>query len=197
MSGRSNPLLPSSAFSRLPSAAQEALTTVRRKIDGFLGSTVPVKFADGFPIRIETRVAPFRADLNQGDIDRFSFNHETNQINIAGGVGTARADAVLSGKIELPNPDDLGVDFYVDDIAVSLKGPLINGSTGLDILVTDEMVAGLANSVLKDMRANKATKKIVVDTLNLTLAQRNILYSSIKEGLATMENVGKTILYLE
>ena len=103
----------------------------------------------------------------------------------------------LEGVPSGERPDVLGADPLSQQITDLLKGPLKNGSTGLDILVTDEMVAGLASSVLKDIRINTATKNIVVGTLNLTAAQRNFLYSSIEEGLATMENVSKTILYLE
>lgn len=155
-----------------------------------------IKLGDDVPTRIEAVEAPARADLNPDDIDRFSFNHETGRPNIAEGVGTARADAVLDGNIRMPETTDLGVDFYAGDVPISLKGPLINGTTGTDLQINSKMVEGLSKSVLKDVKLNSATDTVVVDTLNMSPIQRQQLKSSIETGLEAIDN-SKTIIYLE
>ncbi len=155
-----------------------------------------LKLGDDLPTRIETVEAPPRADLNPDDIDRFSFNHETGRPNIAEGIGTARADAVLDGNIRMPETTDLGVDFYAGDVPISLKGPLINGTTGTDLQINSKMVEGLSKSVLKDVKLNSATDTIVVDTLNMSPIQRQQLKSNIEAGLEAIDN-SKTIIYLE
>jgi len=155
-----------------------------------------LKLGDDLPTRIETVEAPPRADLNPDDIDRFSFNHETGRPNIAEGIGTARADAVLDGNIRMPETTDLGVDFYAGDVPISLKGPLINGTTGTDLQINSKMVEGLSKSVLKDVKLNSATDTIVVDTLNMSPIQRQQLKSNIEAGLEALDN-SKTLIYLE
>ncbi|MBX2836463.1 MAG: hypothetical protein KTR35_06395 [Gammaproteobacteria bacterium] len=205
--------IPDSVFNKLPKSAQDALSALRTKIDDFLSGSSsgspggkppingrnndPVKLGDDLPVRTETRTAPPRDELDPQEIERFSFNHETGQTNIAEGVGTARANAVIEGDVRLPDTNDLGIDFYIDDVPVSLKGPLINGSSGANIPINDTMVDGLAKSVLKDMRLNTATDTIVIDTMNLTAAQRANLKSTIEAGMQNLDNAGKTLIFLD
>ena len=147
---------------------------------------------------IEVRSAPARDELDPSEIERFSFNHETGQPNIAEGIGIARADVALEGEVRLPDLNDLGVNFYIDDVPISLKGPLINGKSGADLVVTDNMIDGLAKAVLKDVRINTATNTIVIDTLNMSSAQRSSLRSAVEEGLRKLDNCStKTLIILE
>ncbi|MEM9342768.1 MAG: hypothetical protein AAGA87_06960 [Pseudomonadota bacterium] len=155
-----------------------------------------LRLGDDVPVGTHRRTAPDPADLDQADVDRFGWNHEQARPDLAEGVGTARADAVLDGEIRLPDDGDLGIDFYVGDAPVSLKGPLLNSATGNPIPINDAMVDGLANSVLKDMRLNTATDTIVVDTLGMTPLQRERLISTIETGMEALDEV-KTVIYLE
>ena len=132
-----------------------------------------VRLSNDIPNNIQIRKAPPHAQLNQADIDRFSFNHETARTNIAEGIGTARAAAVLDGDIRRPETNDLGVDFYIDDAPVSLKAPLLNGTSGADQSISGEMVKGLAKSVVKHVRLISATDTIVIDTLKCHLFNVN------------------------
>lgn len=155
-----------------------------------------IKLGDGLPKRIQTVKAPPRADLDPNKVDGYSFNHETGQPNIAEGVGTARAEVVLDGNIRMPETNDLGVDFYAGDVPISLKGPLISGSTGADLPINSKLVEGFAKSVLKDARTNTATDTIVVDTLNMSPIESQQLKSIIEAGLESFDN-SKTIIFLE
>ncbi|MEM8693686.1 MAG: hypothetical protein AAGG57_17640 [Pseudomonadota bacterium] len=186
----------------LAGSADELAELGARQLDEVAGAADNIaddmiRLGDDVPNRTQTRTAPNQADLDPDDIERFGYNHEQGRPDMAEGVGTARANEVIDGEFRLPGDDDLGVDFYVDDVPVSLKGPLINSATGDAIQIRDGMVDGLANSVLKDMRINTATDTIVVDTMNMSPLQRERLRNAIEEGVAAMENGGKNVIYLE
>ena len=155
-----------------------------------------IKLGDDLPKRIETVEAPPRTDLDANKIAEYSFNHETRKTNIAEGVGTARAEAVLDGNIRMPETNDLGVDFYAGGEPISLKGPLIAKSTGADFPINSTMVDGLVDSAIEDALTNTATNTIVVDTLNMSSIQRQQLKSGIETGLESFDN-SKTIIYME
>ena len=90
----------------------------------------------------------------------------------------------------------MGVNFYAGDVPVSLKGPLLSGSTGADLPINNKIVGRFAKSILKDARTNTATDTIVVDTLNMSPIEVQQLKSSIEAGLESFDN-SKTIIYLE
>ena len=60
------------------------------------------------------------------------------------------------------------------------------------------MIDGLVKAVLKDVRINTATNTIVIDTLNMSSAQRSSLRSAVEEGLRKLDNCStKTLIILE
>ncbi len=88
---------------------------------------------------------------------------------------------------------DTDTDF-VDSLigAFDLKGP-IRKTAGGPVVITDEMVSGLAKSTIKEANLSTASKAVVVDTLGLSAEQVTALKLAIQDGVT----VTKPIYYLE
>jgi hypothetical protein len=111
-------------------------------------------------------------------------NHEQGGVkDLAEGQGGARYEQATGRRIERSTED--GADFIDPEVGpVSLKGPLVNKKTGETLNITDNMVDGLAKSVVKDVRTNTFTNRVVVDTKGMTQAQRDRLRAAIESELA-------------
>lgn len=126
-------------------------------------------------------------------------NHEQGGVkDLAEGQGGARYEQATGRRVERSTEE--GADFIDPEVGpVSLKGPLVNKKTGETLNITDNMVDGLARSVVKDVRTNTFTKRVVVDTKGMTQAQRDRLRAAIESELAKNPPAGppKEIVFLE
>ena len=114
---------------------------------------------------------------------------------MAEGIGSARYEAA-SGR-PLTQSTTEGADIFDGTTGVQLKGPLVNKKTGELLNINDNMVDGLANSVVHDATLNSASSRLVVDTLGMTSSQRDRLISGIQRGLAGQPHLNKDIIILE
>lgn len=87
--------------------------------------------------------------------------------------------------------------FFDGSTPISLKGPLANKVTGDIIEISDEMVDGLANSVIHGAKRNTAARDVVVDTLGLSQQQRARLEKIVRDGLADFHAMPTRITHLE
>lgn len=111
-------------------------------------------------------------------VNELSYNHEQKKMDRAEGLGGARYEKAVGRKLK--KPDVEGADFLDPSVgSISLKGPLVNKKTGQPLPVNDPMVDGLAKSVVKDLKNNTATKRVVVDTAGLSPEQRDQLKQKI------------------
>ena len=87
------------------------------------------------------------------------------------GIGGARYEAAT--KKILQRSMTAGADFIENGRPVSLKGLLgVDKVTGGAKVVTENMVEGLINAAVHDVKYNSYTKKLVVDLFNLTDEQQ-------------------------
>src|SRR5260370_30124051 len=156
------------------------------------------------PTDPNTLAGPSRPVLPQRDIValislrqrqlELSFNAEQNATSLREGLAAARYEQATGRTVTRSNTE--GVDINDPVIGpVSLKGPAGLTHTGKVIRITDEMVEGLAASVVKDVKFNTATKSVAVDTFGLSAAQRQTLEKSINAGVGP--SPGKSIVFLE
>ena len=110
-------------------------------------------------------------------------------------MGGTRYENATGRKVSRGTED--GIDFVDPEVGpVSLKGPLADKKTGAPLTVSDEMVEGFGKSVVKDVKYNTATKRVVVDTRGMTSAQRTKLKQSVSDGLAD-SGATKEVVFLE
>lgn len=142
--------------------------------------------------RIHTLKAPQTPDPER--VKALSYNHEQARPDLAEGLGGARYEGATGARLE--KPDIEGVDMVDPERGpLSLKGPLVSKKTGEVLPVNDQMVNGLADSVIKDVKVNSATKGVVVDTLGLSSTQRQVLKDRIFGGLGSQSP--KEVIFLE
>ena len=125
-------------------------------------------------------------------------NHEQGGVtDLAEGQGGARYEQATGRPLQRSTEE--GADFIDSEVGpISLKGPLVNKRTGQPLNINDQMVDGLAKSVIKDVERNTFTKRVVVDTKGMTQAQRDRLRQSIESELAKNPNgPSKEIVFLE
>jgi len=146
--------------------------------------------------KISRQTAPNPDSLDDARVQNFSKNHEQGgKTDMAEGIGSARYEAA-SGR-PLTQSTTEGADIFDGTTGVQLKGPLVNKKTGELLNINDNMVDGLANSVVHDATLNSASSRLVVDTLGMTSSQRDRLISGIQRGLAGQPHLNKDIIILE
>jgi Putative peptidoglycan binding domain len=131
-------------------------------------------------------------------IRQLGVNHEQGGVtDLAEGLGGARYEQATGRRLSRSSQE--GADFVDPEVGpISLKGPLVNKRTGQPVTINDEMVDGLAKSVIKDVQHNTYTNRVVVDTTGMSPAQRSRLQQTIDSELAT--NPGprpKEIVFIE
>lgn len=106
------------------------------------------------------------------------------------GLGAARYERAMGRTMTRSTTE--GADIIDPNIGpVSLKGPLgIDPKTGRSFGITQKMVDGLADSVLKDLKYNTYTKRVVVDTVRMTPAQRSAFTARLGNGLNQFQRGG-------
>ena len=188
--------IPQGALDAIPAEAREQLLGMKRRIDEFLGRGADdAAQAAARQVPVRRLDAPDRADLDQGRVDALTYDAEQQQAMVRQGVGGARAEVAMG--TQLRPSDTQGVDFFAGDTAIALKGPMLHPRTGEAIPITDQMVDGLVASVLKAMKTNVVFETMVVDTLNLSPAQRERLVQAITGGLADLGGAHRPIKILE
>lgn len=122
-----------------------------------------------------------------------AFDCEQQQLNLREGLCAARYEQVVGRTVT--RSKTVGADISDPSIGpVSLKGPLIEARSGSPVPITDQMIDGLADSVLADVKLKTFTKRVVVDTMRLTPKQKLRLITRIKAGLP---QTGKEVFILE
>jgi RHS repeat-associated protein len=146
------------------------------------------------PHSIETVSAQGTPD--PGRVSELGINHEQGGVtDLRQGLGGAHYEQA-TGRSLSPSTE-AGGDFVENGEQVSMKGPLVD-KAGKPVPIKDEMVDGLANSAVKDVRYNTATKRVIVDTAGMTPAQRSRLMTSIKDQLAADPGMQeKEIVFVE
>jgi len=167
--------------------AEKTGTNVRKQEEAPVPSTKPKSNVQS--------VSP-KGDPDPKRAEELSWNHEQKKRDIAEGMGGERYERSTGRKLE--KQDVEGVDFVDPEVGpISLKGPLVNKKTGKVVdPIKDEMVDGLANSVVKDVKNNTATKRVVVDTAGMNPAQKEKLKDAITAGLGD-KGATKEIVFIE
>ena len=101
------------------------------------------------------------------------------------GIGGQRIEEQFG--LKLSPSTEKGADFIAEGVGpISLKGPLLKAD-GSSVEITPQMVQGLADSVVKDVRQNTFAKEVFVDTLNMSVEQKAFLTDQILQGVAGAE----------
>lgn len=120
-------------------------------------------------------------------------NVETTLPNMAEGLGAARYEKYVGRT--MTRSLEQGADIVDPGIGpVSLKGPLVDSATGRLLSITDEMVDGLADSVVKDALFKTYTRRVVVDTLGMTEGQIARLVQRIRAAVPAGEKAKEVFI---
>ncbi len=119
------------------------------------------------------------------------FDPTRGQTLVREGIGATRFERAMGRTVT--RSLDPAVDYIDPKIGpFDLKGPLL-ANDGTPIAITDERVAGLAQSALDEANFSSASKAVVVDALGLDAAQVASLKNTIVEGLTS----NKPVIILE
>ena len=174
----------------------ETVSRIRQSVDNFRRDETGSVPGGRDATNISRTVGPDRGEMDEARIRELGINHEQGGVlDLREGLGAARYETAI-GR-ELSQSDIEGIDFFDGSTPISLKGPLANKVTGDIIEISDEMVDGLANSVIYGAKRNTAARDIVVDTLGLSQQQRARLEKIVRDGLADFHAMPTRITYLE
>jgi len=113
---------------------------------------------------------------------QLGYNMEQQATSLREGLGGARYEQATGRTVTRGTTE--GIDFVDPRVGpISLKGPAGLTHEGTMVKITQPMVDGLARSVIKDVKYNTATKRVVVDTMDLTPAQKASLLKQIQDGV--------------
>lgn len=151
---------------------------------------------DNAAVRIGRHRGMPASQFDQARVRELGVNHEQcGTVDLREGIGAVRYETA-SGRTLTPSTTQ-GADSYDGGVPISLKGLLADKRTGASLLITDRMVDGLANAVVRGAQRNTAARDIVADTLGMSGAQRDRLLDKITEDLAGFDDMSTNIIVIE
>jgi len=179
--------LKSAYFKAIRNAKMEGYNNASATSDGLLFAAGASMI--GGVIQIVKIKAAVPGAFRQRQIE-LGYNAEQKTADLREGLGAARYEQAVGHTVKRGPIGSEGHGIDIVDPAfgkISLKGPLGVTKTGQSIPITQKMVDGLADSVVKDVATNTATKRVVVDVTGLTDAQTGSLIARIEAGLKLLK----------